>query len=150
MKKTIAIAIFATLAIFYSCKKPDSNSNLTANLNLLQHKWTIDSLVFYSNPNFTGPSFKEDNYSGYTEFRTDGKSYSFSTTTSNGFSESSYDTAAYTLKDNNTLIMYEIHHGIQATNGDTALLNTLTETKLVGSHITNDGTGFYGRAYFHR
>ncbi len=146
MKKTITFACMLAFVFFYSCKKKDT---VPTTLDLLQHKWTDDSLVNYGNPNFIGVGLKAPGLQGYTDFRTDGKIYSFSSLTSNGQTESTYDTAVYTLKDN-LIISFSITDGVQSTSADTAMINTLTDQKLVASNVSKDSDGFYSKIYLHR
>lgn len=117
---------------------------------MLQHKWSYDSLLVNENVSFTGAGHKKMNLVGYQDIRTDGKMYSSSSITVDGITETTLDTAVYTLKDNNTLISYNINNGIPDTNADTVKINTLTDKLLVVTSVSQDPDGFYSRVYLHR
>lgn len=140
--------ILSVLFYMASCKTHDNNPTT---LSLIQNKWTIDSAILYDNPQMTGQGYKIDALSGYADFRTDNKTYEYTSARVNGTMETSYDTSNYSLSANNKqLISFPISDGKPATEADTLNILLLTDKNLVFSQTSINGTSTNGKVYYHR
>ena len=100
--KTITKLVSATALaaiILVSCKKDDPTP-IPTTIQKIQAKWTFDKLTDLNI--FMGTSTRDTLYgtaAEYVDFRTDNKVYSFI--------DSDYDTASYTLLNDNKIIMFD-------------------------------------------
>ena len=146
MKSLKIILPLIIIGTFFSCKKPFDSTTLKS----LQYKWTVDSIVVFTNPQFNGTGSKIDGIQGYTDIRIDGKQYNYFSFNDAGTIHESYDTAYYVTKlDLKSIIIYPIINGNSNGPSDSVLVNSLTENRLVVSNTTRKQNG-YTRYYFHR
>jgi hypothetical protein len=137
--------IIATLCIalaFVCCKKEQSDNNSAGTASgLLQHVWTIDSVMIYADADVFGSYLMAftppDNE--YEDFRADGKVYSYG-----GSPVAYHDTSVYKLlSDNITLLAYPITNGVPSASADTGYILKLTEHNLM--YKTRNAVGDWGR-----
>lgn len=133
MKALISVSLLIIGISLYSCQKEYdllSTSTTPGNkISELQYKWTLDSIIVYQNPDFTGGRF--EGYIGdktqYIIFNSNGKAYSYG-----GIPTPVFDTGDYKLMtDNYTLLFYSYINGVRQNIPDTATIRTLTSSSLV-------------------
>ena len=144
LKLIMAVSLTWTLI---SCKKQESNTTVPATLSLLQNKWTLDSLVIYQYPNYSGQRQSEI-LNGYEDFRTDGKRYGYSISPGN---PANYDTSQYTLTvDNKAILDRFITHGVVSNVPDTLTIATLDKSSLVLSPPVSNSSPEFVKLFLHR
>lgn len=150
-KINLIIAIFI-ISVLYACKKTsDSVTTTSTTLKLIQNNWIVDSLVSYSNPDFSGQGTKIEGIHGNNDFRIDGKEYVNHTFNFGGGTQSRLDTFAYNLSDDGKyLITHKITNGVPSTAELKGIINSINESIFIGSDISNNGSGYYTRWYFHK
>ena len=149
MKKLKTTALVLTI-LFYaaSCKTHD---NSPSTLMQIQNKWIIDSAILYDNAQMSGPGYKVEALTGYSDFRSDNRSYEFSSARVGGIMETSYDTSSYSLtSDNKQMISVPLVNGRPTSSSDTFNIMLLTDKNLVFSQISLSGAGANGKIYYHR
>ena len=138
--KQLYIIIFS-ISLFACAKEQSLNPDSTDNsLNLIRHKWNIESVSIYETADISGTSLYTFNPTGnYEDFRADGKVYTYG-----GSPIVSYDTFAYKiLPDAKALLVYEIKNAITNTKADTMHIHTLTANSFI--HYSRNPVNEYAK-----
>ena len=130
--------------IAYSCRKDETQgpSGPTGPTGPsggsgIQRKWFLVNIIVYSNPQLTGTSFfgYGGNGTEYYDFRADGKIYAYAVNT--------FDTAAYNLLPDSTLLIWELKNSVPAIKPDTARVRKLTSDSLI--FVVRNPANDYGK-----
>lgn len=150
--KRLALPIALVIFLYcYSCfKKEDANSDT---LFLLQHKWKLDSTLYFPNTSFRGRGRKEVCLNEVIEFRKDSMGLSRSQFIKD--TQESHDSLYYKLLNDNTILIlgYNSFFDKIKTEKVYSTISLLTDNQMIMKTSQKDydsGDSIYKIEYFHR